>query len=938
MRKTELLDGLLLFLLIVTPLSSLSQNRIKQPFGFDETLTETSKPSAASSEIMSAFGNDVNLYVSSYDQDQPTISSNPTDSLNLAAGSQDQSTAKPAGTTLWTITYRSLDGGASWSKGYVPRAGPLASFGRAGNPVVDFDGFGNAYCVGTALMRGADYDVSVWVAKSTDGGLAYGTPAMMDEGNGYPSPFFEMNDQPWIATDKRTVGAGAGYVYVTWTSFVDLNGDGSPDTYHILFSRSTDGGATFSTPTQVSDAGNWRNRLSRVAVGPNGEIYVSWINWNLPTARILFDKSTDFGASFGVDIEAQSFNQIPNLQYIQRTPPSMSMAVDKSGGAYNGYIYIAYPEDPPSTADKSDIMFTCSINGGDTWSTPVKLNDDATSNDQFFPAVAVDPLGSIKAAWFDRRLDSENRYIDVFLTESNDGGASLAANTRVTDTNFDPAGAFLGDYIDIDASEAQVHPIWTDRRNGNNDVYTEYAPSGHELSVSLQAPAVLEPADSAQLNATVYNIGSNNETNVQFLLLINGTVVNSTVIPELPTGSSYTVSHSWSPQAESIYNVTAYVPPLPEEVLTLNNAAWKYVQVEILPDILVVADDDAPHWITGTSLSEFESALTSARYDYWVWNESSMGRPSEGFLLKFKLVIWTSGDYWGWAVDPIDAATLQTYFNRGGNILLEGEDIGYDHGSDSFMVNVAHASFEVDYTEALGLTVTDRTHSVTQNLPQSLPWLTVPPSDDGVVPTHGGFEVIRYTSTSWTAVTLFDGVGTSNGSVVYYAFPIYSLAQPERENLIINSVNWLLPPIARFTHSPEKPSAGEVVIFNATLSTPNDGIIATYEWDFGDTNTTTTTNPTITHRFNVPGNYNVTLTVTDSEGKSDTSWAIIAIYLIGDVDRDRDVDASDLFYFSKAYGSDPSKPNWRQECDFNEDNRVDASDLFSLSKNFGKAL
>jgi len=138
-------------------------------------------------------------------------------------------------------------------------------------------------------------------------------------------------------------------------------------------------------------------------------------------------------------------------------------------------------------------------------------------------------------------------------------------------------------------------------------------------------------------------------------------------------------------------------------------------------------------------------------------------------------------------------------------------------------------------------------------LPDSFTWLTAPPADDGVAPTNNGFEVIRYTSTTWTAVTLFDGIGTSHGSVAYYAFPIYSLAQPEREKLIINSVKWLLP-------------------------------------------------------------------------------------LVGDVDRDRDVDASDLSIFSKAYGSDPSKPNWNQTCDFNRDNKVDASDLFKLSTNYGKTI
>jgi len=58
---------------------------------------------------------------------------------------------------------------------------------------------------------------------------------------------------------------------------------------------------------------------------------------------------------------------------------------------------------------------------------------------------------------------------------------------------------------------------------------------------------------------------------------------------------------------------------------------------------------------------------------------------------------------------------------------------------------------------------------------------------------HGGAEVIQYTGTTTTAVTVFDGTETGYGSVVYYALPIYCLNQTERDKLIINSVNWLLP-------------------------------------------------------------------------------------------------------------------------------------------------
>lgn len=315
----------------------------------------------------------------------------------------------------------------------------------------------------------------------------------------------------------------------------------------------------------------------------------------------------------------------------------------------------------------------------------------------------------------------------------------------------------------------------------------------HDVAASLTAQKLLELGDSAIINATVYNRGANPETNVELQLIINGTAVESVLISELPVKGIFTLEYGWTPPSEGIYNITAYVPPVPDEEFIADNAKSIFVEVRILPDILIVADDDALNKIWGTSLAEFECALTYAGYEYIVWQESIKGRPSLDILAKFKLVIWTCGDYWRWAVDPVDAETLEAYLAIGGNIILEGEDIGYDHGNDLFMLNVAHATFQIDDTGAPGLTVIDLTHPVTQGLPETFAWFKNPPYDDGVFPAKGGYEVIRYAGTIWTAVTVFDGREAGLGSVVYYAFPIYCLSQPERDTLITNSLSWLIP-------------------------------------------------------------------------------------------------------------------------------------------------
>jgi PKD repeat protein len=85
-------------------------------------------------------------------------------------------------------------------------------------------------------------------------------------------------------------------------------------------------------------------------------------------------------------------------------------------------------------------------------------------------------------------------------------------------------------------------------------------------------------------------------------------------------------------------------------------------------------------------------------------------------------------------------------------------------------------------------------------------------------------------------------------------------------------------PVANFTWSPLHPISNQPVTFNASLSYDDQyGTIASYEWNFGDSNTTTVTNPIVLHTYTSPGNYTVTLKVTDNETQFDSKSQIISL-------------------------------------------------------------
>ena len=83
------------------------------------------------------------------------------------------------------------------------------------------------------------------------------------------------------------------------------------------------------------------------------------------------------------------------------------------------------------------------------------------------------------------------------------------------------------------------------------------------------------------------------------------------------------------------------------------------------------------------------------------------------------------------------------------------------------------------------------------------------------------------------------------------------------------------PPVALFTYSPPSPGLGEWISFDATASVDPDGSIASYSWNFGDG--TSSAGAVAWHRFSTPGTYQVTLTVQDNNGVSDSTSQMVQV-------------------------------------------------------------
>jgi hypothetical protein len=155
-----------------------------------------------------------------------------------------------------------------------------------------------------------------------------------------------------------------------------------------------------------------------------------------------------------------------------------SMAVDVSGGPYNGYIYVVWPNlgtPGTNTGTNVSVYMIRSTNGGVSWSTPIKVNQGSFINDKaaFFPWITCDPVtGKLFCIFYDdRNFSTTSGDVETWMAYSEDGGSTWD-DFVISDVSFTPspvayaAAGYMGDYLGIAASDNWVYPCWTDNRSG----------------------------------------------------------------------------------------------------------------------------------------------------------------------------------------------------------------------------------------------------------------------------------------------------------------------------------------------------------------------------------------------------------------------------------------------------------------------------------------
>lgn len=248
-------------------------------------------------------------------------------------------------------------------------------------------------------------------------------------------------------------------------------------TLAIGTSYSNDGGSTWSTPAVIPHLyPNFTSADVSLAFNSTGTVYMSYIDYHpsQDSGFVMCTKSLNGGASWNPPVKVISTYETPDMPVDRPW-----IAIDNSGGAYNGKLYIV-SKSIETGAMPHHIWIKSSADGGTTWS-PIKLVDDSIPTNLITNAMgvpAVGPDGNVYIAYVSYN-PSQSPFPRVICLKSTNGGSSFTlgiigypvAGSPMTDT------LYQGSYI-ISANPTNANNLiytFTDNRNGDPDILSVHS-------------------------------------------------------------------------------------------------------------------------------------------------------------------------------------------------------------------------------------------------------------------------------------------------------------------------------------------------------------------------------------------------------------------------------------------------------------------------------
>jgi hypothetical protein len=429
------------------------------------------------------------------DHSESDIRVDPTNPLHLVGQSKWAVSAE--GYNHLNGFYESFDGGSSWPvQGHVPG---YEGWTDNTDPVGAFDPWGNFYSL--VLPYQFYYDKAGF--KKYDNGSNQTNPTVPPEAiavsvrpagsddandwitthNGQPDYVDTAKnantsdpDKQWIAIDTNPLSPHYGRVYAMWTVFVInpsvlyvSHADARPDGNH------TDWSAPLELPTIKGK--RWDSYLLP-HIAPDGTVWTTITNnpekQGFSTNDIYVVWSEDGGDTWLGPLPVVQDVLTPTYQNTTfREGIVNTFAVGTTPVAPGDPVplYVSFED---GSSGLSNVYLMASYDGGETWSTPFQVNDNAGPTEALQPNLHVAPNGTVAVTFYDRRLacpasgSPDFAGSGIAFDPRADGGEAdltpIGTNVRLSEKTWDPqlsalhpscictSGTFIGDYFGIDSS------------------------------------------------------------------------------------------------------------------------------------------------------------------------------------------------------------------------------------------------------------------------------------------------------------------------------------------------------------------------------------------------------------------------------------------------------------------------------------------------------
>jgi len=325
----------------------------------------------------------------------------------------------------------------------------------AGNPSIAVGSDGVAY-LAFAGWAGPTTGTDVFFTKSSNGRT-------------WIPPVRVNNDATAFAQTNPSLALDSGNnISIAWV-------DGRSGNQDIWFSRSTNGGQSFSANVLVNLVTANAQTEVRIAVDPVDSMLVHAV-WTDTRAAgnpdIYYANSTDGGLSFNPSSRVNN-----DAGAAEQASPVIAVAPNRD-------VDVVWRDARSAATKGTDVYAARSTNRGATWIYPATawVNDDSGNAAQQEPTIAIDRAGSIYVAWTDFRSGPNP---DIYAARSTSGGVSFGANVKVNDD----VGPVWQLQPSLAANDGKIVVLWADMRTGgstNLDIYASTSLDGLTWSANVK--------------------------------------------------------------------------------------------------------------------------------------------------------------------------------------------------------------------------------------------------------------------------------------------------------------------------------------------------------------------------------------------------------------------------------------------------------------------